>query len=170
MAENKVMPRRRLILMQGKPACGKSTIAEAIKDFLISSSRIVSTDKYLYEGSEYRYTPERQAAAHRQAEAEAFQAMYDEVELVIIDNTNLKFEWCQAYIEAAELFKYDIQVIRVDATPGLQWTQNAMRTSDRKVPLEHFKEIVTQDVLYPPWRYSWKTRLREAWRWIRPER
>ena len=172
-------PARRLILMQGRPGCGKTTVAEAIEYLLIDtdeddgsrkpvgSSLVASTDKYLYEGSEYRYSPERQARAHQMLEKEIFQAMAEGTELVIVDNTNLRKDWCQFYIDAAQLFRYDIQVVRVDAQCHLQERQNDSRTEDRVVPLDFFKNIVPEDLLYPPSAYSWSVRFSQACFWLR---
>jgi predicted kinase len=172
--ENEEISPRRLILMQGKPGCGKSTVAEAIEYLLtdtapddgsrrpVGSSVRISSDKYLYDGTEYVYTPERQAQAHERAQHEAFQAMAERTELVIIDNTNLRQEWCQFYIDVAEMFGYDIQVVRVDAQCYLQERQNNMRSPDRKVPLEYFNDTITRDLLYPPSSYSLSARLNRS--------
>lgn len=173
-------PEYRLILMQGKPGCGKSTVAEAIEYLLtdtepddgsrrlVGSSVRITSDKFLYDGSEYVYTPERQAAAHQTAQKLAYQAMAEKTELVIIDNTNLKPQWCQFYVDAAKMFGYDIQVVRVNAERHLQKRQNDMRSPDRIVPLEHWDDTITEDLLYPPASFSWEARLKEAWRWIKP--
>lgn len=170
---------RRMIIMQGKPGCGKSTVAEAIEYFLsdtepddgsrrpVSSSLVVSSDRYLYDGDKYVYTPGRQAAAHERAQKEAFEAMAKGTELVVIDNTNLKPEWAEFYFRAAHLYRYSVQVIRVDAQWHLQKAQNDSRPEDRKVPLEFYEDVIPQDLLRPPSSYSRSACFWEAWRWFR---
>lgn len=162
----------RLILMQGKPACGKSTVAEAIEYWVrlrksVRSSVVISSDSWLEDDGYYYYTPERQAEAHEWAMHKARKAMAEHTELIIIDNTNLKASWCQFYVNCAIMYGYDIQVIKVDTQWHVQSAQNDMRTEDRKVPIEKYRDMISEDLLYPPSSYSWSVRFWEAWRWFR---
>ena len=161
----------RLILMQGKPACGKSTVAEAIEYWVrlrksVRSSVVISSDSWLEDDGYYYYTPERQAEAHEWAMHKARKAMAEHTELIIIDNTNLKASWCQFYVNCAIMYGYDIQVIKVDTQWHVQSAQNDMRTEDRKVPIEKYRDMISEDLLYPPSSYSWSVRFWEAWRWF----
>ena len=167
--------RRRLILMQGKPGCGKSTVANALKHHLINpkydeavgSCVVISSDSWLEDDGYYYYTPERQAEAHQWAMHNARKAMAGHVELIIIDNTNLKASWCQFYVNCAIMYGYDIQVVKVDTQWHLQVEQNNRRTEDRRVPIEKYRDMITDDLLYPPLSYSWSVRFWEALRWFR---
>ena len=158
----------RLIIMQGKPACGKSTIAEAIRDqyfqkYTTEGPVIVSADNYLIEGSEYVYSYDRAIRAHSACEAATELLMQDESPLIIIDNTNIKFDWAESYIKLANEYNYDIQTIRVEATWDLQNAQNNLRSEDRKVPLEHYRHVIMEDLLCESLKLSFSERLSAVW-------
>ena len=143
------MDRPRLIIMQGKPATAKSTIAKAIASNTdtIGKPVIVSADNHLYFKGRYIYTPERQAEAHQECETRAEHAMHEQASIVIVDNTNLKYSWAEKYFRLAYKYGYDIQVIRVDTPWSLQVNQNDVRDIDRKVPIEKYRDFIMDDLL-----------------------
>lgn len=166
--------RPRLILMQGKPATGKTTVAEAIEHFARDTDAcegwpidtgpiIVSADAYLWDGPEYVATVERIVAAHQQCEAATELLMEDRAPLIIVDNTNIKFNWAKKHIQLAYRHGYDIQVVRVEASWNLQVNQNDIRSEDRKVPLEHYRWAAMEDLLCESCVQSFSERWRLVW-------
>lgn len=166
--------RPRLILMQGKPATGKTTIAEAIEHFALDTDAceswpidighiIVSADAYLWEDGRYVVTLERIVEAHQRCEAATEKLMEKRAPLIIVDNTNIKFNWAKKHIQLAYRHGYDIQVVRVETSWSLQVNQNDIRTEDRKVPLEYYRWAVMEDLLCESCVQSFSERCRLLW-------
>ena len=133
-----MVPIKRLVIMQGKPGCGKSWIAEAIRSYANTGAKIVSADSFLWDDGRYVWTPERGVAAHQEAYDRASDLMWEKTPTIIIDNTNLKYKWATNYLELAKKYHYSVQVIRVDAECELQEEQN----KDRGVLLQDFLHII----------------------------
>jgi predicted kinase len=128
-----------LILMQGAPGSGKSTMARLIARGLGSNAVILSTDEY-WEADDgiYDFDVELLGAAHlwNQRRAAAIMSGTRESQVTIIDNTNIHRRDVVPYVGLAQVYGYDIQVVRVD--PGLDecLRRNALRTLDRMIPEE----------------------------------
>lgn len=165
----------RLIIMQGKPGCGKSWIADAIQSWhlntdprwIVDGKRldavIVSADTYLWDEGKYVWTPERGVRAHQKAQNACLRKMDLQTSLIIIDNTNLKYKWAAAYFKMAKHFNYSVQVVRVEAECNLQKQQNKDRGDGRTIPLEAFENIATEDILTKYFGVPFLVRLRVVW-------
>lgn len=74
---------------------------------------ICSTDDYHMEGDEYVFKPDRLGEFHIANQARACLCMRAGVQLVIIDNTNVKRRDMKPYITAAEENGYTVEEIIV---------------------------------------------------------
>ena len=146
MNEHLSFPKRTLILMQGVPGSGKSTVAESILRDLRSMYdpedglrlfQKISTDDYWYEkgGGVYAFDHGLLGLAHfwNQERCQAAMAE-DNAWVIIVDNTNRTCESVKPYVELAKTFGYTIQTIRVDPGLDVALERNARRSEDRRVP------------------------------------
>jgi len=93
----------------------------------------------------------------------AEQLMLDGMLFIVIDNTNLKYEWARPYLVLADIYNYAIQVVRVDAECELQEMQNESRGNGQVVPSEKFGNTVMEDILSKLCGQSFSQRLRVLW-------
>ncbi len=107
-----------LIIMQGAPGSGKSSVAEALQ---FSSMRyagddciICSADYYFTNGKtgEYNFDASKLPEAHAECRRDASRLMSEEVGVVIIDNTNIYKKHAAPYIDMARQHGYKVQIIR----------------------------------------------------------
>lgn len=141
--------RPRLIIMQGKPASGKSFIAEAIRYWAGGAKLpvIVSVDGWLYLDGKYVFTYDRHTEAHQECFTRALELMKQAHPIIILDNPNLKYRDVKQYIISCYKYGYDYQIVRVQVPYHMQVNQNDTRRPDRRIPLEKFKYIHPEDLL-----------------------
>ena len=103
----------KLIILRGLPSSGKSTRA---KELAGSDGQIFSTDEFFYVVEEsfapnkYSFNSSRLGEAHRWNKERAMKAMDEGVEVVIIDNTNVKKSEPQPYIDYGLSKGYEVSI------------------------------------------------------------
>jgi predicted kinase len=140
---------KKLILMQGAPGCGKSTLAEALAQHYenttpgpLPKTAIRSADLYWYTQVEpekpdvYSWHPEWRGRAHRWAQMEVLRDMQAAIPVIIVDNTNTTRKEALPYRVMANTFDYEVEVIRVDPGVEVCVARQADRPEDRRVPEE----------------------------------
>lgn len=112
-----MLRKRTLVMMRGLPGSGKSTLAKEIAlDHLHyggSSVAICSTDDYHMVDGKYVFQPDKLGYFHQLNQRRACDMMDNDVELVIIDNTNVKRADMQIYIDLATQFDYKVEEVLV---------------------------------------------------------
>lgn len=133
--------------MRGLPGSGKSTRAlklfEAAKD-KNESVMIVSADDYFTkpDGS-YEFKANRLGEAHAKCLRDFIDALYAGFELVIVDNTNIRLEEFETYLQVATLAgaKIEIDGCKPKDTAELEmWHKRCVHG----VPLESMKRRAGQ--------------------------
>lgn len=104
MSNNKV---KMFILMRGHPGAGKSTKANQIRN-AFSSSIVHSTDFYWSQDGQYSFDWKKLEQAHKWTLAQVCCSMIEEIEVVVLDNTNIKKEHYQPYLDKAQKYGYDV--------------------------------------------------------------
>lgn len=128
-----------LILMQGCSGSGKSTVAKWLangfnwqnikpevtingtdKTILFgelgeSPSAIHSTDNYFIVDGEYRFDKSKLSENHGKNIAAVEADMKINRALIIVDNTNTKYEHAKRYMDLAKKYGYTIRTLRVEA-------------------------------------------------------
>ena len=137
---------KRLILMQGAPGCGKSTMASALAGYYRTwhelDVEVHSADNYWYtevepdQPEKYSWNPELSGRNHVWNQKRVLGAMMNEVQMIIVDNTNTLRKEAAPYVALAEMYGYEVSVVRVD--PGVETCveRQADRPEDRRVPEE----------------------------------
>ena len=99
--------------MRGLPGSGKSTEARILAGQHIAdggrSVAVLSTDDYHMIDGKYVFQPEKLGEYHMMNQEHAVELMDSWVELVVIDNTNIKRRDMKPYINAGERNGYDIE-------------------------------------------------------------
>lgn len=139
---------KKLILMQGAPGCGKSTMAEALRAHYLNFTKfqedvtIRSADQFWYTQVEpekpdtYSWKPEWRGRAHRWAQMEVLRDMQADIPVIIVDNTNTTRKEALPYRVMANTFGYEVEVIRVDPGVEVCVARQEDRPEDRRVPEE----------------------------------
>lgn len=132
--------------MQGIPGSGKSTVAKTIAhDYMLTNQRpaaIRSTDDFWYEvvapehGLTYSYDPARRAEAHHWNQQRVIEDMQAGRDLIIVDNTNIERWQAEPYFTLANIFDYEVSVVRVSVTTSLAVQRQENRPEDRRVPTD----------------------------------
>jgi predicted kinase len=135
---------KNLTIMQGIPGSGKSTVAKALADK--TEAIIFSTDDFWYQRGpnplSYDYDPALSGNAHRWNQRRTAQEMAaDDGGNIIIDNTNIKARDIRPYLSLAEIFEYEVQVVRVEVPLDVALDRNSRRSVDRQVPEEIIRRM-----------------------------
>lgn len=143
LADESGIPERRLVIMQGAPGSGKSTMARKIAEAQPETlSTIFSTDDYwLANPDVYAFDAAKLGQAHRWNEGRVRNAMEHEIGLIIVDNTNVLRSYVLPYEQLAVQHGYSVEYCRVD--PGLDecLRRNALRSEDRIIPEDVVREL-----------------------------
>lgn len=103
--------------MRGIPGGGKSTEARRLMIQHLAkkckSMALYSTDDFHMEEDEYVFKPDRLGEFHVKNQERAAKAMELGIELVIVDNTNIKRRDMKPYVDAGREFNYDIEEVVV---------------------------------------------------------
>lgn len=134
----------KLVIMRGVSGSGKSTKAQEIIKAFGGKSVCCSADHYfINKQGKYVFNPKKLGAAHGQCKARAKEAMGRGVPLVVLDNTNTQRWEFQPYIDMADEYGYEVEIIRVGDFDPASLELYAKRNS-HGVPLEAIKRMASR--------------------------
>lgn len=130
---------KKLIIMQGVPGSGKSTIAKELVEKAKAeglTASIRSTDDQFMINGKYCFDVTKLGQNHMRNQQLTEDDCKAGINLIIVDNTNIRADHARSYVKIGRQYGYEVEVCRVD--PGLivAKQRNATRTADRKIP-EH---------------------------------
>jgi tRNA uridine 5-carbamoylmethylation protein Kti12 len=138
---------RRVIALRGIPGSGKSTVA---LDLCREGDAIVSADDYFNTPKGYVFDPSKIGEAHATCFKRFLTCLAEDVEVIIVDNTNLSAWELSPYAAGAAAYGYSFEIVSVSCDPAL-----AFKRQTHGVPAEAHKRMAEAfakgDVL--PW---WK--------------
>jgi len=140
---------KRVYIMRGISGSGKSTIAKILAEK--KNGKICSTDDFFIINGEYKFDPSKLKENHEK-NFEKFKELIDKgAEVIIVDNTNLRYWEAEKYIKEAK--KHNYKVIVVNIIPPKDPKVLAKRNS-HGVPLEAIKQMYERFSSESP--MSWK--------------
>lgn len=130
-----------LIIMQGWPGSGKSTMARKLAEEY--KAVIHSTDDLFMENGVYNFIPEKLGVNHKQNQENACRSMSNGYN-VIIDNTNIKAADCYAYVKHAVDLGIEVKFVR--ATGNWKSTHNVPDHAVERMK-KQIEELTVEKVL-----------------------
>lgn len=135
---------RELIIMRALPGTGKSTRANAIKDWFENNGYqvvICGTDEYFTdEHGNYNWSANLIKEAHNWNVERAREYMSNGVNVVIIDNTNVQFWEAEKYIKIGLEHRYIVRVEEVK-TPWAGNIDELVQRNVHRVPRESIERM-----------------------------
>jgi tRNA uridine 5-carbamoylmethylation protein Kti12 len=119
---------KKVIIMQGIPGSGKSSAAEmrAHKYYEeMTGCTIISNDDYFIdEDGNYNFDYRRMNSAVARTIREFVYEITDEIEVIIVDNTNTTPLECAVFVDLARAFDYEIEFVRTVCDPAIAFKRN----------------------------------------------
>lgn len=138
------MSMKKLIIMVGIPGSGKSTKAATLKAVYEHSGYTVSirsTDDLFMKDGKYCFDRNLLGKNHGMNKTLSENDCRDGVNVVIIDNTNINARDRKVYVDIAQTYGYEVEVVRVDTDLETCLARNATRSADRKVPEDVIRKM-----------------------------
>lgn len=124
----------KVLLLSSIPGAGKSTYCKSLP----ATAVICSADHYMMVGDKYEFSPRKLGFAHKSCKAKAFDAIKRGEELVVIDNTNIKYSDFKDYVQAGKAAGYEIEIVRLDCPVDL-----ALKRGTHNVPADVVKRMAS---------------------------
>lgn len=139
------MPNK-LILTHGLPSSGKSTLAHKLKQEAESKGLravVLETDDFFMVDGKYCFDYSQLQAAHAWNFNRCSAAFKENINLIVVANTNLTWREIRPYASAAQLFNYDVEIVEPD-TP---WKDDVAQLFEKNktthaVPMEAYERMV----------------------------
>lgn len=140
--QNKVI-NKLFILMRGLPGSGKSFLANELAGH---QGQVFSTDEFFCqnEDGEYRWDGSQLKEAHLWNQKRSYQAIFEDVPVIIIDNTNTTIKEMKSYlphIAIAQRKGYDIRI--EEPTTDWAWdVDELVKRNSHGVPKEAIQRML----------------------------
>jgi len=94
---------KKVYIMRGIPGSGKSTATDRLVEVLGRKMKIIkcSADDYFVMDGEYKFDSKKLPEAHAKC-FECFKKGLEEADIIVVDNTNLKYHHVRKYIDTAK--------------------------------------------------------------------
>ena len=144
---------KKVVIMRGIPGAGKGHYVESIveestypgQEFQVT---VVSADHYFERDGRYDFDPRKLPEAHSSCMTAFLQALQEEHEMVIVDNTNIHHWEFEAYVKAARLAEYDVEVVEV-MPETLRDLKKVIGRNSHGVPAEYVARMAVE---FEPYR------------------
>ena len=142
-----------VIVLRALPGSGKSTFGKRLADKAKEEGKsveICSADEFFYNlgGGKYRFEPSKISEAHKYCFKKYMNALNNNVDVVIVDNTNLSAFEISPYKMVAESHDYDFKIHQVNVSPDVAFKRQQHGVSQRgyEAMNDRFK-----NEFIPPW-------------------
>lgn len=137
--------------MSGISGSGKTTYAgKLLPDLPVGWRVCVSADQYFLVGSYYKFDPSKLGLAHGDCFKRFIGCLQDNVNLVVVDNTNTTSEEIAPYILGAQAYGYEAEIITLHIPYMVAYGRNQHGVTAEGVEAQ-FNRLNARRL--PPW---WK--------------
>lgn len=145
---------KKVIIMRAIPGSGKSTFAKQLAkevDKAGGSAKIVSADDYFYNLGEgkYKFDVTKIGDAHAGCMRAFIEALQTDVNVVIVDNTNLGIPEISPYRLVAAAYGYPVEVKQVEEDVDVAASRNQHGVPADAIERMH-QYMKTEEEKYPP--------------------
>ena len=112
-SDNVYQGRELVVMMRGLPGSGKSYYAKQLIASLPEyvNSCIVSADDYFVDAAgNYQWNGSKIHDAHHTCFDMFLRALWDRIDVIVVDNTNIRLDEMQPYVMVTSIADYDLQV------------------------------------------------------------
>lgn len=144
---------RTVFIMRGVSGSGKSTIARAIQK-VYPSAVLCSADNYFMREGKYHFRSDDLGTAHKYCQKLAEDAVRNNTNVIIIDNTNVKCWEMKFYMDLARQHLYHIVIVE----PKMDWRNDPSLLASRSthdVDENTIRKKIKTFEDYVPFYYAW---------------
>jgi NEDD4-binding protein 2 len=137
----------KLVLMRGIPGSGKSTKANQIKDDYILKgyqAEIFSTDDFWMRNGCYEWNRDLLGTAHKWNQIRVENAIKDDIDYIIVDNTNLSSFDVGPYFNLAVKYGIEIEIVNIDTPVQTCIDRQINRSEDRRISKEAIEYMASK--------------------------
>jgi len=148
---------KQVLVLRGLPGSGKSFIADSFRGRAIRKNDdqtvVCSTDDFFMVDGLYRFDPTQLTEAHHTCFRKFTQAVDRDVEIVVVDNTNIYAAEFAPYVTYAASREYEVKILTVWC--GLE---TAFERQSHNVPIEvlikMYAALLKNDVVPPYFQHE----------------
>lgn len=137
---------KKVYSMRGLPGSGKDTYIKNRWD--INKITICSADDFFMVDGEYRFDADKLGEAHVTCMRNFLRALANDVEVVVVNNTNIKIHEISPYAAVAAAMGYDFEIIEIIAEVKHCIARNSHGVSAQQIG--GMAEAMRREIL-PPW-------------------
>jgi tRNA uridine 5-carbamoylmethylation protein Kti12 len=123
---------KKVVLVRGCSGSGKSTLANKLKKEAIKQNQtceIFSADDYFIQNDNYNWQGKYIRYAHAWCFGMFSKALFNEINLIIVDNTFIEDWTTYQYIDGATHFDYEWDIVE----SGTKWAKNVDELVSRNI-------------------------------------
>jgi predicted kinase len=136
-----VKQEKTLVIIRGLPGSGKTTMANNIKNSKpLGYAMIISLDDYFTHDNYYIFDPRKLNDAHIFTQKRTEEAMKDNINMIILDNNNVRMWECKIYVNLALKYGYQIVILETD-TPWRFDTEILLEKTNKASNIKYMNRL-----------------------------
>lgn len=124
---------KKIIVVRGISGCGKSSYIRNHHP----NALVCSADDYFIQvlgnGHRYAFDARKLGDAHKWCIQKFLKAVFEDVEEIAVDNTNISCHEISPYVSVAEAMNYEVQIIRIEADPKVCAERNIHGVPEKSI-------------------------------------
>jgi len=135
---------KKVVIMRGIPGSGKSTyIKEHYPKAVVCSADEFFTDRKVGFPDEYRFDPSKIGEAHASCMAKFLTFLDREIDLIVVDNTNVHRWEFMNYYTIAQMKGWKVEIVEMPVTT-VEQLQQCINRNVHNVPAEAISRMAVE--------------------------